>query len=94
MNAAPEVAQGYSESYRYGLETDIFPLGCVFLEMAVVAMGHSVMDLRRFILLEPSSPKASQDGSEGSHPDLVFLDLDLLLDTPDLLPEPLPDPLR
>jgi hypothetical protein len=52
------------------------------------------MDLRRFILLEPSSPKASQDGSEGSNPDLVFLDLDLLVDTPDLLPEPLPDPLR
>jgi serine/threonine protein kinase len=43
--AAPEVAAQKSR----GLEADIFSLGCVFLELATVILGESILELQNWV---------------------------------------------
>ncbi|OCL01228.1 kinase-like protein [Glonium stellatum] len=49
MYGAPEVSQGFHETYRHGLGTDIFSLGCVYLEMLVVLEGFRIGDFYNFL---------------------------------------------
>ena len=67
MYAAPEAIKGRQDDHyrRHGLSSDIFSLGCVFVEMLTVLDGRKVQDLHEFCLLQEMAARA-QAGAEES----------------------------
>jgi len=75
MYAAPETVRApHEESYkRHGLGTDIFSLGCVFMEMLTVLDGRKVQDFHDFCLLKPSTPiENAQSATESARGVLLY----------------------
>jgi serine/threonine protein kinase len=73
MYGAPEVVQdGYSG--RHGLATDIFSLGCVFLEMLTVIDGRTINDFHQHCLNQNKEHPKNQcgPGAEASRGILLY----------------------
>lgn len=73
MYAAPEAIKGRQDDHyrRHGLSSDIFSLGCVFMEMLTVLDGRKVQDLHEFCLLQEMATRA-QAGAEESWATLLY----------------------
>lgn len=73
MYAAPEAVKSRHDDYyrRHGLSSDVFSLGCVFVEMLTVLDGRRVQDLHQFCLVEEMAARA-RAGAEESWATLLY----------------------